>query len=273
MPQDKQNSPQLPPHLQRAFADRTRSIDDASTDEASRSAALQRRRLAIQFDIDQGELAQEPDNPWTHRIELLTEALANVEEELRGVRIVERSHHVAVPSVPVTHVRVSEEEPYEVRFMIGDQEFVWQEKLDWIERGGLLAQPVLEQTSGDATALAAFVPDSEEHDALAAHLRDSVTAYAIGLRDARLNEAGLPPVQSLADLAAPCPTCGMWTDWRGHCNACAARLVQQQALLNERQHLMKERSAEAEERHRLAERLPLALRRMADLEREIAASS
>ena len=75
---------------------------------------------------------------------------------------------------------------------------------------------------------------------------------------------------TLADLAPKCPTCGGWMDYNRNCNTCAVRKVSEQNLFQERQHLMKERSAEAEERHRLGERLPLAQRRMADVERELA---
>jgi hypothetical protein len=256
--------------MQRIVDQRSRSIDEAQGPEESRRKALERRQMAIQFDIDQGELAQEPDNPWTHRIELLTEALANVEAELVSIRKVEPQPFHPLPATPVEDLEVSREEPYRVSFWIDGERFVWQERLDWIERGGIMAQPELVKERGDAHAL---VPaDTPDHlrGLLGNHLAGSVTTLAVSLRDARLNEQALPQSVTLADLARPCPVCGVWTDWNGHCNACANRKVQEQALFGERQHLMKERSAEAEERHRLAERLPLARKRMADLQRELA---
>ena len=261
---------QLPPHMQRIVAERSHSIDDPRAEGESRRHALERRRMSIQFDIDQGELALDAENPWTHRIELLTEALANVEAELATSRVVQPQPYYPLPHVPIENVSVSESEPYRVSFTIAGESFVWQERLDWIERGGLLAQPEFIREAGDVVALLPSHTPEELREALLRHLEGSVTSYAVALRDARLNETVLPVSATLADLARPCPVCGGWTEWNGHCNACAIRKVNELELFSERQHLMKERSAEAEERHRLGERLPLARRRMADLEREIA---
>lgn len=260
----------LPPHMQRIVEQRSRSIDDSRADGETRRHALERRRMAIQFDLDQGELAQEPDNPWTHRIELLTEALVNVESELAASRQVTTQPYHPLPATSIDEIEVSDTEPYRVSFTIGGEQFVWQERLDWIERGGILAQPELGQESGNARLLVPGDTPAELVGVLGDHLEDSVTALAVSLRDARLNEGPLPSSATLAHLAKPCPVCGGFTDWNGHCNVCAHRKVQENRLFQERQHLMKERSAEAEERHRLSERLPLARKRMADLERELA---
>lgn len=226
--------------------------------------------MAIQFDIDQGELALSPENPWSHRIELLTEALSNVESELQAVREVAPGPYHPLPATPITDVQVSESEPYTVRFRIGEEQFEWNEKLDWIERGGILAQPEFVQEKGDISVLVPADTPVDLRDALQLHLRESVTAFAVVLRDARMAGERLPESVTLADLAAPCPVCGGWMDYNKNCNTCAVRKVNEHALFQERQHLMKERSTEAEERHRLGERLPLALRRMADVERELA---
>ena len=94
---------------------------------------------------------------------------------------------------------------------------------------------------------------------------------ATDIRDRVLDGDPLPENATLADLAKPCPTCGGWTDWKGSCDICSARKGRSLQLFQERNHLMRERSNEAEERHRLAERLPLARHRMRDLENEIAA--
>lgn len=258
----------LPPHMQRIVEQRSRSIDDPQAEGESRRHALERRRMAIQFDIDQGELAEDQENPWTHRIELLTEALANVESELAASRQITPQPYHPVPAIPIQGMDVTAEEPYRVSFQIGQETFVWQERLDWIERGGILAQPELVQEAGDARTLVPIDTPNQLQESLASHLEGSVTALGVALRDARLNEEPLPESATLADLAGPCPNCGGWTDWNKHCNVCAGRKVQETNLFQERQHLMKERSVEAEERHRLADRLPLARRRMADLERE-----
>lgn len=271
MPQQNNNqSRKLPPHMQKIVEERARNIDDDQADSESRLAALERRRIAIQFDIDQGELALSPENPWTHRIELLGEALSNVESELQSTRQVEEQPYFPLPQTPITDVSVSESEPYQVSFQIGDEQFQWGERLDWIERGGILAQPEFVQEAGDAANLVPADTPPELFDPLTNHLRESVMAFAVILRDARLGEADMPAKVTLADLAPKCPVCGGWMDFNRNCNNCAVRKVNEHNLFQERQHLMKERSSEAEERHRLGERLPLALKRMEDLERQIA---
>lgn len=260
----------LPPHMQRIVKERAHNIDDEQMAAESRRVALERRRMAIQFDIDQGELALSPDNPWTHRIELLTEALANVETDLARSRVIAPGRYHQVPSLPIERITVSESEPFEVSFSIGSVAFAWSERLDWMERGGLLAQPDFVQDAGAVESLIPTDTPVDLREPLRDHLRESVTAFAILLRDARLDGGELPSGATLAELASPCPVCGGWMDFNGACNTCAIRKVQEHQLFLERQHMMKERSSEAEERHRFGERLPLALRRMADLERELA---
>lgn len=268
--QNNDQTRKLPPHMQRIVEERSRNIDDEQSGVESRRAALERRRMAIQFDIDQGELALSPDNPWSHRIELLTEALSNVESELQAARQIEPQPYHPLPPTPITNVEVSESEPYQVSFQIGDEAFRWSERLDWIERGGILAQPVFEHEAGDAGKLVPGDTPTDLVEPLRHHLRESVAAYAVVLRDAGLGEEQMPADATLADLAPQCPVCGGWMDYNRNCNACAVRKVNEQNLFQERQHLMRERSAEAEERHRLGERLPLAQRRMDELERQIA---
>lgn len=260
----------LPPHMQRIIEERSRNIDGDQSGAESRRAALERRRMAIQFDIDQGELALSPDNPWTHRIELLSEALGNIETELQAARQIEEQPFHPLPETPISDVEVSDAEPYQVSFRIGEEIFRWGERLDWIERGGILAQPEFVQEAGDAANLVPANTPPELITPLTSHLRESVMAFAVVLRDARLGNEQLPANVTLADLAPKCPICGGWMDFNKTCNACAVRKVNENQLFQERQHLMKERSSEAEERHRLGERLPLALRRMEDIEQQLA---
>src|SRR5690606_33545761 len=121
--------------MQRIVQERARNIDREQSTNESRRAALARRRMTLQFDIDQGELALAPENPWSHRIQLLTEALANVETELQSARQVVPQPYHPLPPTPITAVSVSDSEPYQVSFQIADEEFRWIERLDWIERG------------------------------------------------------------------------------------------------------------------------------------------
>lgn len=261
----------LPPHMQRIVDERSApriSVDPSIEEQRD---AYHRRRIALQFDIDQGELASNPENPWSLRIELLSEALANVEEELRAAEQVVPGPYHPVPSTPITDLRVERDEGVSIRFRIGDEGFAFEEVMDWAERGTQIARPELQQASGDSTSL---VPDDvpgELRESLRSHLHGSVITFATDLRDRTLAEEPLPQQATLADLAAPCNVCGGWTDWKGHCDTCSTRKARAQELFRERTHLLRERSAEAEERHRLADRLPLARHRMRDLENEIAA--
>ena len=95
--------------------------------------------------------------------------------------------------------------------------------------------------------------------------------FASDLRDRTLDGEPVPAAATLADLARPCPQCGGWTDWRGTCQACASRAAAAASLKREERRLLDERAAEAEEQHRVAERLPLARRRLRDLDAQIAA--
>lgn len=259
----------LPPHMQRIVDERSApQISEAPSIEEQRNA-YERRRIAIQFDVDQGELASSPDNPWTHRIELLTEALANVEDELReSEKIVPGPYH-PVSATPITDIDVAQGDGISLSFGIGEEAFSFEEVLDWAERGTQIARPELVQTAGDASMLIADDTPADLAGPLGAHLQDSVVTFATDLRDRVLDGDPLPESPTLADLAAPCPVCNGWTDWKGHCDVCSARKARSQDLFRERNHLMRERSNEVEERHRLADRLALARHRMADLENEI----
>ncbi len=263
----------LPSHLASAFAERRSPAPpgESPDDERRRRLdTLQRRRTAMFFDIQQGEQAQAEDNPWAQRIELLTEALTTVSDDLKELADAPKSPYHPVPPTPITIDRVEGGDVASVSFHIGDERFEFSEDLDWAERGHQITRSELVRRSGDPTRL---VPaDTPEHlrAALERHLTDSVFVLATDLRDRLLDEEPLPRDITLADLAKPCPECGGWTDWRGTCQACAQRAARTMELKREEVRLLDERAAEAEERHRLIERLPLARRRLRDLEAEIA---
>ncbi len=258
----------LPPHMQRLVDARNEARERQTPDQ--RRAALERKREGILFDIDQGELAQEPENPWTHRIELLTEALGHVEDDIRRAETAEPEPYAPVPATPITDISVSDADGIAVSFTIGDQRFAYAEVLDWAERGHQVAPPEFRVVESDAAALVPADVPEELREPLTRHLTDSLAVFATDLRDRTLDNEPLPQNPTLADLAKPCPTCGGWMDWRGRCDACTRRKAASQNLLQERNRLLKERSAEAEERSRLVDRLPVARIRLADVERELA---
>jgi hypothetical protein len=261
----------LPPHMQRIVDERSAARLRPDASEAEQRDAYERRRMAIQFDIDQGELANSPDNPWMHRIQLLTEALANVEEELRESEKIAPGPYHPVQPLPITNINITRDAGISLSFEIEGQSFAFDEVLDWAERGTQVAVPELVQTSGSASSLVPQDAPADLVEPLQRHLQESIVTFATDLRDRTLDEDPLPRLPTLVDLAKPCPVCGGWTDWKGHCDVCSARKARSQSLFRERTHLMREQSVEAEERHRLAERLALARHRMRDLEADIVA--
>jgi hypothetical protein len=105
---------------------------------------------------------------------------------------------------------------------------------------------------------------------LSRHLADSVFVFATDLRDRALAGEPLPTAPTLADLAQPCPDCGGWRDWHGRCSTCTQRAFERQQLHAEAERLRREQAKEEEERHKWAERLPFARRRLADIDAELA---
>jgi hypothetical protein len=106
---------------------------------------------------------------------------------------------------------------------------------------------------------------------LVEHLAASLFVFATDLRDRALNGQPLPTAPTLADLARPCDACGGWQDWHGTCPECQRRAWQRQHLDAEEERLRREREREEDERARLADRLPIARRRLAEVDAEIAA--
>jgi hypothetical protein len=262
----------LPPHMQRLVDARNEARQRDKLPVEQQRAALERKRLAIEFDIEQGELATDQENPWTHRIELLTEALATVEQDIRDVESVQPGQYHPLPQTPIGNITVTRDDgALAVSFTISDGRFAYGEVLDWAERGHQVAPPEFRVEESHVDALIPSDIPRDLSEPLRQHLVDSLAVFATDLRDRTLDDEPLPASPTLADLAGPCPACGGWTDWRGRCDACTRRKAEAQNLLQERNRLLRERSAESEERHRLAERLPIARKRLADLEREIEA--
>ena len=188
-----------------------------------------------------------------------------------GARFVQPLPPISLPETPITAIDVRLEEPLSVSFQIGDERFLWEEEIDWDQRGGPVVRGQIRQRNGDAARL---VPDdipASRREELIRHLRESIEVLALDLRERALEGAELPANATLADLARPCPVCGDWLDWRGHCDACAQRAWQRQNLKAEAARLTKEREDEESDRHKWAERLPVARKRLADIEADIAA--
>jgi len=255
-------------HIQRALAQRQRATQTPQLDDAARRDRARKQRLALQFDVDQGRLAQQDDNPWSHRMALLTDALTLTETDIARASTVVPGPSHPVPATPIHDVTVTTDTPVVVRFTIGETAFRYEDVEDWAERGHQRLAPELVRRAGETSAL---IPSDTPPDLVVAlnnHLDRSLAQLADQLRDGE----PITEIRTLADLARPCPTCGGWTDLHGRCQTCAERNAHLQQLMRERTRLLNERAREAEERHRLIERLPIAERRLADLDAEIAAA-
>ncbi len=236
----------------------------------SRLDALRRRREMAAYDLERAELARQGENPWRERVALLDQSLITIEDDLRALDAIPPLSPFALPETPIADIAVSLEEPVSVSFTIGPQQFRWEEEIDWDQRGGPVVRGQLRQRAGDAAALVPGDLPSDRRDDLERHLAESAAVFAVDLRDRALEGEPLPDAPTLADLARPCRVCGDWLDWRGHCDACATRAFQRQTLHAEAARLAQERDDEDEDRHKWAERLLVARKRLADLDAEIA---
>lgn len=262
----------VPPHLAQAIEKRSgESGMGPPQDPGQRKlVGLRRQRVVILFDIEQGELAASPDNPWTQRIALLTEAMTGVADDLVAANTIEPGPYHAVPETPIAIGAIDSGDAASVELAVGNQRFLYSEDQDWAERGHQIARSELVRRTGDVDALLPGDTPADLRDDLRAHLSDSLFVMASDLRDRTLDGDPMPTNPSLADHAAPCPVCGNWTDWRGTCQACARRNARLMELKREEGRLLDERAREAEERRQLVEGMPLARKRLRDVEADLA---
>jgi hypothetical protein len=203
-------------------------------------------------------------------MDLLDEALATIEADLTALDNEPPAATFPLPETPIVDIEVTPGEPASVGFAIGPERFRFAEEPDWSERGGPVVRGVLRQQAGDAANLVPPETPPDRRDALIRHLRDSVAVFATDLRDRVLDGEPLPVAPTLADLARPCHGCGGWSDWRGTCDVCAERSYRRQELNSEAVRLATERDGEEADRYKWAERLPVARRRLANVDTEIA---
>jgi hypothetical protein len=273
-PEDRTSSPDSETPRRFSARPRTDLIDPRATadpQKAEKLARLRRRRETVLFDVEQSEMALSPDNPWEQRVALIDEALAAVRLERDRLRAEREPPGHALDPIPVTDVDVTSGPPPGVRFKIGQEQFHYEEELDWAERGFQVARSELHLQSGDAYALVSPQLDSSERDRLAAHLIDSIFSFASDLRDKVLAGERLPEGVTLSDLARPDHEHGGWLEWNGTSPLGARKAMRLKETDAEEQRLLDERSKELEEMAKLADRLPIARRRLADVDAEIAA--
>jgi endogenous inhibitor of DNA gyrase (YacG/DUF329 family) len=231
--------------------------------DPDRRAALVRRRDAMQFDVDQARLANQPDNPWRRRMALLAETMAVVEGDRARLVAEPRVERPALPPTPVAVGEVRHEDPALVVLRGAGEEFRFETDQDWAERGFQIARTELSRRAGDPAALIPGDLAPDLHDPLVAHLEQSLFTLATDLRR-RAEDGVVMPEVTLDALASPCPTCGDWRAWGGHCPTCADRASRQRDLDAELDRLRVEREREEADRAEWTDRLPIALRRLAD---------
>ncbi len=236
----------------------------------NRLETLRQRRDMAAYDLERSVAARQPENPWRERMDLLDRSLATIEDDLRALDAVPPLPAISLPETPITDIDVRLEEPVSVAFTIGPERFAWEEEIDWDQRGGPVVRGQVRQRSGNAAALVPPDVPEERREALERHLAESASVLALDLRDRALEGEPLPERPNLADLARPCPVCGDWLDWRGHCDTCATRAFRRQTLRAEAARIAQERDDEEEDRHKWSERLTVARKRLADLDADIA---
>jgi hypothetical protein len=237
----------------------------ADPEKSEKLARLRKRRDAVMFDVEQAEMANEPDNQWLQRAQLLDDALATVQADRARVQAEREAPGKPIDPIPISGITFIEGPPPAVAFTVGNASFRYEEDLDWAERGFQLARSELQLRLGDAITLAGA------DEALQTHLIDSLFAFASDIRDRALAGEPLPENVTLADLARPDENAGGWFLWGGSSPAAQRKLHALQELTREEQRLLDERKHELDELAKIADRLPIARRRLSDVDAEIAA--
>ena len=244
--------------------------DDA---RAARITALRKRRDGVLFDLEQASLAGEAENPWLDRVATIEEARRAVDSDLRLLAESFRGEPgSALPSTPVTIAAVAVEPAPTVVIRIGGTELVYVEDLDWAERGNQLARTELHLESGDVAALLPPAMDPRDRAELIEVLENSLFAIASDARDRAAANQPIPPDRPLSDLAVPDASMGGWVDFNGSSPRRRAHAIREAELRGELDRLLNEKDRELEEMARWRERLPVAQRRLRDLDAEIAAA-
>jgi hypothetical protein len=238
-------------------------------EQASRLRRLRQRRASVLYDVERAEEAARPENQWMQRIALVDETIKGVQADLATLDAERVPAGSPLPATPIEQIDVSLEPPPSVSFTIGDQRFEYSEDLDWAERGTQIARSELILRSGDVEKL---IPDEitgDERSRLANHLTGSLFAFATDLRDRAIDIQRLPAEPTLADLAKPSPEHGGWLDWTGESPEKSRRDLKRAELAAELERFRAEQAREREERARWEDRLPIARRRLAEIDAEI----
>src|SRR5687768_7754581 len=118
-----------------------------------RLAQLRKRRELVAFDVERAEAARRPENPWQERIDLLGESIATVEADLDALAKLPPAPTFPLPETPITTIEATAGDQASVRFDIGPERFLFEEEVDWDQRGGAVVRGDLRQRAGNAANL------------------------------------------------------------------------------------------------------------------------
>ena len=238
-------------------------------EQAARLFRLRQQREQIRHEVETAEAAADAENRWQTEIRLIDLAIAEIRIDLERLQRRPVAAGEPLPPIPIQDLTVDPGPPPRVSFRLGDEEFVYEEDLDWAERGFQIARSDLHMRSGSVQRVvsALSMPDKQP---LIDHLTKSLFAFATDQRDRDLNGESLVTA-TLADMAPPDPQFGDWRDWNGNSPNAQELEAARAPLIAEIERLDKERKTLAEEEASLAESLPFARRRLVEIENRIAA--
>lgn len=242
----------------------------AVTYDPQRLHALRRRRDALVFDVEQSELAARPDNPWLARVALLDETRRSVEAELELVEPLPLPERPAFDPLPIRIDTVRWEDPAIVSFAVGNDRVEFISELDWAERGAYIARNELIFESGDLDRLLPGELSIEMVVETRDALEEALFIFASDLRRRAEQDEPMPRSVTLDLIIQVCPVCGDWRAWGGYCPTCTEVDQRRTRLKREIERIRAEAAQEQEERAKLADRLPVALRRLSETDQEIA---
>ena len=241
----------------------------ADPDMAAKLTALRKRRESLLAELQNAKSATESDNRWTREVRLIDQAIGEIEGD-RSVGIESPAAGIELDKTPIEDVVVVLDPVATVSFRIGDARFRYQEDLDWAERGYQIARSDLHLESGDPMALVPDVAPADQHARLAEHLSLSLFEFASDMRDRALADESFGHV-ALRDLAVPDRENGGWLDWLGQSPIGSERERTIAGLNAEIERLRTERDQLLEDQAKAVEQLPFVQRRLADVQRQIAA--
>jgi hypothetical protein len=162
------------------------------------------------------------------------------------------------------------EDPAIVSFLVGNERIEFISELDWAERGAYLARNELIFQSGDLDRLLPGELPIEMVVETRERLEEALFVFASDLRRRAEQDEPMPRGVTLDLIMQICPVCGDWRSWNGYCSTCTEVEQRRDRFHKEINRLRTQIDGEAEERAKLADRLPVALRRLSETDQEIA---